>query len=369
MRINRYAEIAGKLREGILSGAYSDELPSERALMKTFDASHSTIRRSFSELEKEGLLSREHGRGTFINKPGRIGRNRTMCLAFILSERIFHKKEEVFVSGREIETTSLKEDVLSAFYVHVFGGAMIEAQKHGYNLILDSNLENILTLSGQRSRKADAILAVLPDEIEGFKKVSEFIPVIMVGHDFPGENFPAVFIDYLEGAFMAVSHLIQIGHRRVACWNEQSNNFSFYQCLCGYRKALETNGIRLDSSLEPSALDENILRNLLASPNSPTAVFCQNDDTALRLLHLCRKIGCKVPDDLSVVGIDNYDYTDISCPPLTTVDIPKEKIGRLAVQKAIRYINNELKPESFREKVPLRLIVRESTREIPRCDT
>ena len=366
MERNRYAEIAGKLRKGIMSGAYADDFPSERSLMEKFDVSHSTIRRAFSELEKEGLLSREHGRGTFVNKPGRVGNKRTMALAFIVPERTMRKKDDL--SGRGKSWTKRNDDALGPFYINVFCGAMLEAQRHGYNLILDTRPENIFPMSGMKTRKADAILAVVPDEHELFKKISEFIPVIMVGHDFPGENFPAVFFDDLEGAFNAVGHLIKSGHRRIACWNEQGGNFSFYQRLCGYRKALETSGIKLDNKLELSALDENILQKLLGSANPPSAIFCQNDDTALRLLHMCHRIGCRVPDDLSVVGFDNLDYTDISHPPLTTVDVPKEEIGRLAVRKAVSYINGELKPEQFREKIPMQLIVRESTK-LMNCKT
>jgi len=93
----------------------------------------------------------------------------------------------------------------------------------------------------------------------------------------------------------------------------------------------------------------------------PTAVFCANDAQALDVIAAAQAAGLRIPQDLSVVGVDNSAWTRDSTPPLTTVEIPVEEIGRQAVKALLRLIQGE-PMERCRTAVPLgTLVVRSST--------
>ena len=102
---------------------------------------------------------------------------------------------------------------------------------------------------------------------------------------------------------------------------------------------------------------------LLALPSAarPTAVIAYNDLMALGVLHAARISRVRVPEDFSVVGIDNISMSEHSNPPLTTIAPPKHRIGRMAMQILRRMIEGEPPPEESYAYVQCPLIVREST--------
>src|ERR1039458_2571505 len=98
---------------------------------------------------------------------------------------------------------------------------------------------------------------------------------------------------------------------------------------------------------------------LLALPDPPTAVFCFNDMQALGALRAARERGLKVPSDLSVVGLDDLYLSSYTDPPLTTVQQPKQEMGRLAAQMLLELLSGK-NPDS-RITMTGKLVVREST--------
>ena len=349
MKNNKYSEIEEILRTEILSGKLCQSLPPERKLAERFGVSYLTVRRAVGNLVEKGLLSREHGRGIFVSTPDREV-TRTSGLGFVVPERVLGAMGNI-----------------SPFYLEIFSGAVFQAQKYGYHLIIESDIEKLVPLGNKGgARKVDAILAVSTDYPEVFHEAAKFVPVVMLGYNYSGGNFPSVFIDDFAGAQKAVNHLIAKGHRRIAHVVENKQNMSFYSRLCGYRKALEDAGIELRPEYEiPNRTGyEEALFALMRGENPPTAVFCANDGSGLHIIKEAPNYGLKVPDDISIVGFDNLFYSALSVPGLTTIAVPKLEIGVRGVDKAVSYLEKNLLPKDFREEIKLELIIRESVKSL-----
>jgi len=152
---------------------------------------------------------------------------------------------------------------------------------------------------------------------------------------------PAIGFDLEEGGFLATSHLVELGHERIAHLGPRIQPWPwpdrYPERAAGYRRALATAGLEARPDwhiIESSSLDggARAIRKLLALPEPrPTAVFAYNDWMALGALRALHADGVKVPDDIAVVGFDGIDIASLTFPPLTTVELPFESWGRTAM--------------------------------------
>jgi DNA-binding LacI/PurR family transcriptional regulator len=155
----------------------------------------------------------------------------------------------------------------------------------------------------------------------------------------PARDIDAVVCDDGAAAFEATRHLIKLGHRRVALLRGPARH-PFAQALAsGYRRALQESQLPLREDLiveapQTPAGGYEAMEALLKVAPPPTALFT-NDDMAIGALRAIREHGLRVPEDIALVGYDDIEYAAHTTPPLTTVAVPKDEMGRLAVRKAI----------------------------------
>jgi DNA-binding LacI/PurR family transcriptional regulator len=155
----------------------------------------------------------------------------------------------------------------------------------------------------------------------------------------PVRDVDAVVCEDAQAAYEATRHLIKLGHRRIALIRGPARH-PFSQALTsGYRRALHEAGIpfRDDLVLEAALRARggyDMAEVLLKRPSRPTAIFT-NDDMAIGALGAIHDHGLAVPEDIALVGYDDIEYAAHTTPPLTTVAVPKEEMGRLAVRRAI----------------------------------
>ncbi len=164
------------------------------------------------------------------------------------------------------------------------------------------------------------------------------VPVVFINSLHTGEQVYNVMTDNEHGGWLATRHLLEWGHTRIAYLGGPAKGRSQAARLAGYRRALEEAGhpyrsqwvLRGDGT--PRAGRE-ALRWWLRQPEArrPTAFFCYNDLSALGLLSEAYQQGVVIPEVLSVVGFDNTPVTEISIPPLTTVEQKTQDLGRQAV--------------------------------------
>lgn len=155
----------------------------------------------------------------------------------------------------------------------------------------------------------------------------------------PVRDVGAVVCDDAAGAYDATRHLIDLGHTHIALIRGPARHPFFEALADGYRRALSEAGIPFshdfvqETTLNPQG-GYDAMAALLTLPRRPTATFT-NDDLAIGALRAIYDRGLRVPEDIAVVGYDDIEYAAQTTPPLTTVAVPKEEMGRLAVRQAI----------------------------------
>lgn len=212
------------------------------------------------------------------------------------------------------------------------------------------------------------VISLPPTEKEFAQILGLGIPVALVG--IPDKRVSCVSIDDIAGAEMAAEYLIEMGHRKIATMVGQ-NSFAFEfevadQRRLGFLNALERNGIDFDPAFEIAAgfdshTAELAMDEFLRRKDLPTAIFCQSDEMAYGVLRSISKKGLRVPEDISVIGYDNHDFSESI--GLTTIAQPVQFLGQLAATQIMAKIE---KPETkaSQMKVPTTLVVRESVKNL-----
>ena len=155
----------------------------------------------------------------------------------------------------------------------------------------------------------------------------------------PIRDVDAVVCDDAAGAYDATRHLIKLGHEHIALIRGPARHPFFESLAGGYRRALSEAGIVVaDDLVVEAALSPqggyDAMEALLKLSRRPTAIFT-NDDMAIGALRAIHERGLRVPADIALVGYDDIEYAAHSTPPLTTIAVPKEEMGRRAVRQAI----------------------------------
>ncbi|WP_158970081.1 LacI family DNA-binding transcriptional regulator [Paraglaciecola sp. L3A3] len=248
-----------------------------------------------------------------------------------------------------------------------------EAQKFGYSVLLGDTQglreRELHYGSLARHGQADGVLlfgANLPFELNDKLPIEKQLPPLVNANELvPDVDIHKIFIDNEAAAIEAMQHLFAFGHTRIAAVVGPSDVPSSNERLCGYKRALEMQGIEFstdlviqgDYTLHSGVETGNILLNLQPRP---TAVFAFSDDMAIGIMQVLHKNGVVVPADISVIGFDDISYAEFVRPSLTTVHQPLKEIGQTCANLLIRSIKNpDLKPEKIQLTYTLK--VRDST--------
>jgi LacI family transcriptional regulator len=162
------------------------------------------------------------------------------------------------------------------------------------------------------------------------------VPAVLINCFAKGDTAPAILPAHSRGAEAAVHHLIERGHRRIGFINGESWMLASKERLRGYRRGLKKAGIESDPQLIRSGNwtisgSYERTRELLALPTPPTAIFCASDEMAIGCYEAIKEAGLAIPRDIAVVGFDDHMTARHLEPPLTTVLVPHEDMGRRAV--------------------------------------
>lgn len=189
-------------------------------------------------------------------------------------------------------------------------------------------------------------------------------PLVLIGRHPYFLNVLSVDVENREGAREAVTHLIDLGHRRIGLINGQLQMEAAQARRDGYKQALLEAGILIDAELtvegfySEAAAYQAMLR-LLDLPRPPTAVFAASDTMAIGAMHAALNQGLRVPRDVALIGYDDLPLAAYSTPPLTTVHQPIAEMCTHAVRLLIEQIRGEAPTDPVR--LPAHLVVREST--------
>jgi LacI family transcriptional regulator len=189
-------------------------------------------------------------------------------------------------------------------------------------------------------------------------------PYVFVYRLFNGSYTNSVLADDRHGARLAVEHLVELGHRRIAYINGPHDWNSSKDRLAGYQDVLAQYGIPYDSSLVEEGTWEvqsgyPTAKKFLGMSDRPTAIFAANDLMALGAIYAIQDAGLNVPKDIAVVGYDDRDVASCSKPTITTVCPPSFEMGQLAAQLIVNRLENQIETRDP-IRVQGRLIIRES---------
>jgi len=181
---------------------------------------------------------------------------------------------------------------------------------------------------------------------------------------------PSVVVDAEATGRLVTQHLLDLGHRRIAFLREHGSSLDSRHRLLGYRAALSEAGLTPDDRF---VLDTGLSRHgsivegarsaaeeIFELDPPPTAVFAHNDLIAIAVVRAARRRGWRVPDDVSVIGVDDIEAGRYVEPPLTTMPFPSRELGRVAARTLLTMIAGGAPPRST-VIPPSRLVVRAST--------
>jgi LacI family transcriptional regulator len=268
----------------------------------------------------------------------------------------------------------------------IITGIERQAAAMGYSitlsLVLEPQTEDVeRVLHGLRSRQVDGVVWAIPEIGKNRawcrRQSSRLpVPVVLVGGMTGRAYLPSIGIDNETIGRIATDYMIAGGATTVGIITGPSSWWEAGERLCGWRQSLEAHGMKAPDSLVfegdwTASSGERGLGELLDRHPEIDAVFASNDQIALGVLQQAHRRGKKIPDELSVVGVDDIEEAAHFWPPLTTLRQPLYESGVLAVQEVDRLIGREQASRSLPES-PLdtklftpELVVRESSRPVP----
>lgn len=263
-------------------------------------------------------------------------------------------------------------DIQNPFYSNIVRGIEDVAYGNNYAVILCNSDENPnkerFYLNVLRSEAVDGV--ILPPIHQYGKVVEEIIesgiPVICVDRKFAKEPVDTVVVNNQQGAYSAVSHLIEKGHRRIAIITSMPKFSTFQERQEGYLNALKDNEIPKDEQLireaDPRSSEDarEITKELLASDNPPTALFVTNNLMTLGAMNAIKELNFCIPNDISLIMFDDMPWATVVTPSLTAVKQPGYEMGRRAGELFFQRVEDPER-EIVEVKLSPKLIVREST--------
>lgn len=256
---------------------------------------------------------------------------------------------------------------------HPFFNGIIESFRHateeqGYDLIFASrNLRNrnMSYLDHFKHRAVDGIVVICSDRMD--EQVQELmesdIPIVVV--DMDSADCSVVYSDNIEGARLAVNHLYELGHRKIAHIAGDRTIDAGAARIKGYELAMQTHNLSIESGYLINAgffsVEEGkqAMEKLLRLDPPPTAVFVAGDQMAIGAIEAVHEHGLQVPEDISIVGYDDIDMVKYITPKLTTVRQDTDEIGEVAAELLIEQMTAKERLTE-RRVIPVKLIERSS---------
>ena len=339
--MSKYKFLAEELRRKITESLYQpgNKLPSEQELQKQFEVSRQTVRNALELLEKQGFVRSRQGSGTYV---------------------VDREAEEQKKSRRIAVVTTYVDNYI---FPRIIQGIESVLSKEGFQVQI--------AFTGNRIWKEEAILAdLLEQDLRGiiiettksalpnpnlllYRRLQEKgISILFINSHYPELDCPMVCLQDEEAGRLAAECLLANGHKKVGGLfkRDDGQGIRRYQ---GFLEALREGGVRpaeenilwfdTEDALDFESMEERIVKRLSVC----TGIMCYNDSTAARVMELWKRRGISVPEDVSIVSVDNTDLAMLGDVGLTSVHHPKEKLGEKAAKQLISMIRNRLPGTSY----------------------
>jgi LacI family transcriptional regulator len=244
-------------------------------------------------------------------------------------------------------------DVSNPFFGGIASGVETRLSRTGYSVILGNTGNSF-------AREKDLVRVLVEKQIDGLivatsassaepfhEALSRGVHLVLVDSEIAGMDADCITIDNHAASALAVQHLLDHGHRRIAIVTGPLEAAFDRQRLEGYRAALAAAGISFDEQLVlranlESSGGETAAAALLAMPNRPTAVFATNNMMTLGMLVGLTRTGISIPADISLIGFDDQDWYSVCHPPLTGITNPAYEMGYAAAARMLTQLGQKL---------------------------
>ncbi|MGC9530654.1 MAG: substrate-binding domain-containing protein, partial [Candidatus Bipolaricaulaceae bacterium] len=234
-------------------------------------------------------------------------------------------------------------DITNPFFATLVRGAEDAAREAAYTLLICNTGEDLesekVSLRLLSQKRVDGMLLAPTGKSDHIIRglLGQGMRIVFVDRILPDVAAPAVLSENESGAYQATAHLLKQGHRRIGIVLGLPDVSTTRERLQGYRRALGDWGLQPDPGLivyGQSKVRESwaASRELLTRDSPPTAVFATNNLMTIGAMRALRELGLRCPDDVSVVGFDDFEWAGAFDPPLTTVAQQPYEIGRQAAR-------------------------------------
>ena len=288
----------------------------------------------------------------------------------VIAERLRNSKKS---TGRVIGV--IVPQFIHYYFSSVLSGIEQEASRRGYRiLVAQSNEKYDREVEICKSFYQNKVCGIIVSQAKDTLTYDHFsymldngVPLVFYDRICAGINASRVVVDDYQGSMKAVSHLIESGCKRVAFFGTSMNMEIGKNRLNGYKDALYGHGMNVDEDLicicDTRADAERLAPEFLSRPNRPDGFFAVNDETAIGILYAAKRMGFKVPEEVSVCGFTN-SYNSLACDPaLTTVEQRGVQVGVEAAGVLIDTVEGKYDIHHVEKRiVKTRLVLRGTTR-------
>ena len=306
----------------------------------------------------------------FLNGTAKIGEDKRKAVEAAIKELNFKPNlaARSLKTGKTMTIGVLTQAIDSPFFSINMLGIEAGLANSGYAPIIVSGhwdaqeeLERIHLLM---SRQIDGLI-ILTGHLssEHIIELARQVPIVVTGRDIESEHLISTHINQEQCGYLATQHLIDLGHRRIAHIAGPLDNPDAQARLAGYRRALVQADLKWNAKLVAQGTFKELggtlaTDHLLASKQTFSAIFAANDQTAFGARISLHRHGLSVPNDMSLIGVDDLPAAAYSIPPLSTVNNSTYEIGIYAAQSLLRLLGHEVAEVSAPQ---VYLVQREST--------
>lgn len=354
----KYIQIANDLKSGIYLGKYTgnDHLPTEKELADMYRVSRQSVRQALSVLEKEGLIEKKQGSGSYLTEFARMSRYRTRRVAVIttyVSEYIFpgilRSMQDILYSNRcSVELFDTRNNVvrersiLETICASSFDGLLVEGTK---TAIPNPNIDLY------------------------YRITSKNMPVVFFNGNYRDIDCPFVLDDNYSGGQMLVDYLYLLGHRKIA-GIFKSDDIQGIERYHGFIDAMKKHGLIYNSANVIWYYTESLdalfdSEYIIGTADNSTAFVCYNDMVANKLIDYLTARGKNVPQNISVVSFDNSYISELGPVTITSLSHGSADAGQRSASMLLDLMDGRLTASEIRpEYLPWKIIEKNSSRKL-----
>ena len=348
----KYQNLINYIQEQITDGQLGpgEKVPSENQLAERFHISRQTVRKAIGTLEEEGLVQRIRGSGTYVSFDRRKNLEKRNSIAVVTT----YVDSYIFPRILQGMQNTLYE---SGFSVQIYiTNNTLDREKGILKDLLKRDDVAGMIVEGTRGT-----LSIDIGERRRIKKMRK-IPLLFFNTYYPELEVPHVSLNDADTAYKAVRYLIEKGHQKIGAVLKLDDGQGRQRYL-GYLRAMEEAGLTVtDSRLVWIDTDESkqlaYCRDRL---EECTALLAYNDQIAFQLIRMLEERNIRVPEDVSVISIDDSDLARHSEVPITSLPHPKENLGKKAAETLLQMIAGKKKDLTY--EFDTRVVERESVAE------